>query len=114
MRKTDRRLEDILEAIDRIQSRIDPDDRATFRADEMLQVWVVHHLQIIGEAARKLPDDVRQRAPSIPWKEIVGMRHYLVHEYFRVDTETTWNVVQNELDDLRAGIQALLQNLNAD
>lgn len=114
MRKIERRLEDILEAIERIQARVDLDDERTFRADEMLQVWVVHHLQIIGEACRKLPDELKEQHPEIPWKQVVGMRHYLVHEYFRVDLETTWRVIEDELDELHAKVEGIREDLEDD
>lgn len=112
MRKADRRLADILEAIERIQSRVESADETIFRRDEMLQVWVVDHLQIIGEACRKLPDDLKEQHPEVPWKSIVGMRHYLVHEYFRVDLDTTWQVIDEDLDELRSQVRGIRDELD--
>jgi uncharacterized protein with HEPN domain len=65
---------DAIAAIERHRGR----DKAAFERDELLQVWFLRHLQIIGEAARALPDDVRALAPEIPWSKIVGMRNVLV------------------------------------
>jgi uncharacterized protein with HEPN domain len=74
---------------------------------------MVRHLQIIGEAARALPQDTRERAPDVPWLEIVGMRHILVHDYFRIDTEIVWDVVERDLPRLKRSLQALLDTLEA-
>jgi len=114
MRSTERRLADILEAVRRIQRKVEDVDRDEFGRDEMLQVWVVHHLQIIGEACRNLPEDLRDRYSDIPWSEIIGMRHYLVHEYFQIDLDTTWNVVRNELDPLAEDLECVLEDVTGD
>jgi len=80
------RVLDILDAIAAIE-RHPGRDKAAFERDELLQVWSLRHLQIIGEAARALPEDVRALAPEIPWSEIIGMRNILVHGYFDIDTD---------------------------
>lgn len=111
MRTDFQRIKDILRAMDHIDSEIDANDKPTFQSDQKLQVWVIHHLQIIGEACRKLSDELKENHPEVPWTQIVGMRHYLVHEYFRVDIDTTWNVVANELPGLRTKIEAIKESL---
>ncbi|GIW81349.1 MAG: hypothetical protein KatS3mg105_3156 [Gemmatales bacterium] len=82
MRDAKERLLDILEAIAAIE-RYAGRDKVAFERDELLQVWFLHHLQIIGEAARALPAEVRQLAPEIEWGKIIGMRNVLVHGYSR-------------------------------
>ena len=112
--RTDRqRIRDILRAIEQIESEVSVDEKDSFQSDEKLQVWVVHHLQIIGEACRKLSDKLKRQHPELPWKQIIGMRHYLVHEYFRVDINTTWNVVVNDLSDLRTKIEAIEESFDS-
>ena len=86
MRDPKERLLDILEAIDHI-NRYAVRGREAFERDELIQTWFIRHLQIIGEAARALPQEVRDHMPNVPWSKIIGMRHILVHDYFRVDTE---------------------------
>lgn len=71
MRDDRARLQDIREAIARIESRTQGTGRQGFERDELIQVWVVHHLQIIGEAARGLSDEFRSRNPQIPWLQII-------------------------------------------
>ncbi|MGH7320326.1 MAG: HepT-like ribonuclease domain-containing protein [Candidatus Rokuibacteriota bacterium] len=94
--------------IERYASR----DRAAFEADELIQSWVVRHLTIIGEAARAIPESTRELAPGIPWMRIIGMRHILVHDYFGVDAEVVWGVVERDLGPLKREISALLARLN--
>lgn len=73
----------------------------------------MHRLQIIGEAARALPQRVRDQAPDIPWAEIIGMRHVLVLGYCGVDTEIVWRVVERDLPNLKRKVQALLAALES-
>ena len=113
MRDPRERLRHILEAIAQIE-RYASRGRQAFEGDELIQSWVVRRLQIIGEAARALPQTVRDRAPDIPWSEMVGMRHVLVHDYFGVDTEMVWGVVERELPPLKQQIEALLAALERD
>jgi uncharacterized protein with HEPN domain len=106
------RLRDMIEAIDRIE-RYSSHGRAAFDADELIQSWIVHHLQVLGEAARALPDDVRTQAPDVEWKNITGMRHILVHDYFAIDRDIVWSTVEQELRPLKASLKALVQRLSA-
>jgi uncharacterized protein with HEPN domain len=71
----------------------------------------VRHLQIIGEAARALPEAIREQAPAVPWSRIIGMRHILVHDYFGIDTAIVWDVVERDLPGLRRQIEELLATL---
>jgi uncharacterized protein with HEPN domain len=100
-------LEDILEAIARIE-HYSARGWEAFEQDELIQNWVVRHLQIIGEAARALPEEVRGLAPEVPWPKIIGMRHILVHNYFDIDAEVVWNVVELDLPGLKREIGKML------
>ncbi|MCX9025011.1 MAG: DUF86 domain-containing protein [Candidatus Methanoperedens sp.] len=108
MRDYNERLLDILEAIERIE-KYAAQGREDFENDELVQTWIVHHLQIIGEAARALPDSFIDQHPEINWSEIIGMRNILVHNYFGVDVDVVWAVVERDLPDLKHKIQAILQ-----
>lgn len=107
MRDDRERLLDILEAIERTE-RYTERGRSAFERDELVQIWVLHHLQILGEAARALDDSFKAESPEIPWKQIIGMRNILVHHYFEIDTDLVWSVVENDLPVLKQRIQALL------
>ena len=112
MRDPQARLADVLEAIDNIE-RYASRGRDAFERDELIQSWCVRHLQIIGEAARALPQAVKEKEPEIPWPKIVGMRHILVHDYFGIDTNAVWDAVQNDLPSLKRRVQELLRNLGS-
>jgi len=107
VRRDEQRLRDILDAIDRIE-RAATRGRAAFDADELVQVWMIHHIGVIGEAARGLTAPLRERHPEIPWAAIVGMRHVLVHDYFGIDLDEVWSVVERDLPILKGQIEAIL------
>ena len=79
-----------------------------FIADEMLQVWVVHHLQVIGEAARSISQTLRLAHPEIPWTGVIAMRNLLVHEYFGVDLEEVWSTAVTDLPLLKSQVASIL------
>jgi uncharacterized protein with HEPN domain len=109
MRSDQERLLDILEAIGKIEQRTCRDIEA-FADDEMQQVWVVYHLQIIGEAAHGLSSQLKVRHPEVPWEKIIGMRHVLVHGYFAIDLDIVWAVIMKDLPPLESAIQAILED----
>jgi uncharacterized protein with HEPN domain len=110
MRDDRERLLDVLEAIEKIE-RYASRGRKEFDGDELIQTWIVHHMQIIGEACRSLSQAFRESHPEFPWGEIVGMRNVLVHRYFGVDRQVVWSVVQNDLPRLKRGTEAALLEL---
>jgi uncharacterized protein with HEPN domain len=87
---------------------------AEFLADELLQAAVIRCIEVIGEAARQVSADTRQRAPQIPWSLIVGIRNVLAHDYGTVDLERIYNVVTLQLPDLLGRLNALIVALERD
>ena len=110
MRDPKERLLDILDAIAAIE-RHRGRDKAAFERDELLQVWFLRHLQIIGEAARALPEDVRALAPEVPWSKIVGMRNILVHGNFDIDTDIVWDAAIRDVPAIKPAVEQLLKTL---
>ena len=110
MRDPRERLLDILDAIAAIERHLGR-DKAAFERDELLQVWFLRHLQIIGEAARALPEDVRALAPEISWLEIIGMRNILVHGYFDIDTDIVWDAATRDVPAIKPAVERLLKTL---
>lgn len=110
MRDPKERLRDMLEAIAAIERHLHRGKDA-FARDELLQGWFVRNLQILGEAARALPEDVRALAPEIEWPKIIGMRNVLVHGYFDIDADIVWDAASRDALALKSNIEQLLQRL---
>jgi uncharacterized protein with HEPN domain len=112
MRDPKERLKDILEAIAKIE-RYAARGQETFKQDELLQVWVLYHIQVIGEAAAQLGKAFHEAHPYLPWAQIVAMRNVLVHEYFGVDLNEVWRTVEQDLPSLKQHIEALVKQLES-
>ncbi len=109
MRNNREYLFDIIEAIERIEKYTDQ-GYEVFEQDELVQSWIIHHLQVIGEAVNGLSKDFRNHNKAVPWKKIIGMRNILVHHYFGIDKSIVWKVVERELPILKRNILKLLNN----
>ncbi len=103
-------LEDMLEAAARIANYTKGLSKSQFKTNDRTLDAVIRNLEVIGEAAKKVPNAVRKRAPEVDWKRIAGLRDILIHEYFDVDPEIVWDIVQNKLAPLESRIKALLGN----
>ena len=102
------RLKDILWAIAALD-RHRVADRTSFDTDEVLKTFVWKQIEIVGEAASKLTAELRAAEPEVSWSKIVGMRNRLVHDYAKVDWETVWAVYHDEIEPLRAQVEAILK-----
>lgn len=101
---------DIAEAIDRIL-KYTHHGRKEFENQELIQTWVIHHIEIVGEVARRISPELAEAHPEVPWAQIVAMRNVLAHDYFGIDIERVWNAVERDLPDLRRQVQLLLDQL---
>jgi uncharacterized protein with HEPN domain len=110
MRHDEDRLQDVIAAIDAILRRFPPGGRAEFDADELLRVWCLHHLTVIGEATAKLSEEIRSRHPSCPWRQVIGMRNAIVHGYFGVSWDEVWNALVRDVGPLRAAVEEVLRD----
>ena len=101
-------LEDILEATRKIASYTASLSKAAFLGDEKTFDAVVRNLEVIGEAVKKLPEDLRSQHPAVEWKNIAWLRDILIHEYFGLDSEIVWDIVKNKVPTLNQAVRAML------
>lgn len=107
-------LEDILESISKIEEYMKGVDKKMLLTESWLEDVLVHRLEIIGEAAKNMPEDFRKEHPEVEWKKISGLRDKLVHAYFGVSLERVWLVVIDDIPPLKEKIQKILDDLEKD
>lgn len=103
-------LDDIVGSIDRVFLYVAGMEFEGFSADQRTVDAVVRNLEIIGEAARSLPDEVKEACPEIEWRKIIGLRNILTHEYFGINQTMVWDIVQSKLRPLRMVCNRLLES----
>ncbi len=107
MRNDRERLQDILDAINQIEKyAIQGKDK--FMEDELIQTWIIHHLMIIGEASSRISQKTKEKYSDIPWVGTIDVRNIITHEYFRVDLNIIWMIIENNLPDLKSKIENIL------
>jgi len=101
-------LEDILDATRKITVYTGSLSKAAFLEDEKTLDAVVRNLEVIGEAVKKLPENLRAKHSAVEWKKIAGLRDILIHEYFGLDAEIVWDIVQNKVPALDREVRTML------
>lgn len=103
-------LEDIFDAIERIQSYVQKGKRH-FLSHEMVQDAVIRQISVIGEAVKHLPGSLKKNHTDIPWKKVTGMRDILVHEYSGINIVRIWKTVKEDLPPLKKTVITILKNM---
>jgi len=105
-------LQDILDTIADIEIFTDNVEFEAFQANREKILAVVKSIEILGEAVKKVPDDIRNQYQDIPWKSIAGMRDVLVHEYWGIDVNIIWATVQEGIPPLKAAITEIATDVS--
>jgi uncharacterized protein with HEPN domain len=106
-------IEDMLDAMDKAEILVEDIVFDQFAADFRINFAVDRALEIIGEAAKRLPMEVRTRYPDIPWRGMAGMRDRIIHSYDQVDLQIVWDVIKRDIPTIKPQLQQILRDYNA-
>ncbi|MBU2637602.1 MAG: DUF86 domain-containing protein [Nanoarchaeota archaeon] len=104
-------LSHILESIEKVREFTHNVSKDKFKKDVKLQDAVIRRIEIIGEAAKNIPSDFREKHPAIPWAEMARTRDKLIHGYFGVDLDLTWNIIKLDLPSLKEKIGKIMKKM---
>ena len=104
-------LEDIVSAIVKIEDYTRDMSFNDFLNDSMIQDAVIRNLEIIGETIKNIPEEIKRKYPEIEWRKIGGLRDILIHAYFGVDLQIVWDIVEEELPELKENIIHILEDM---
>ncbi len=90
-------LEDMLQSIERIEEYLSGIDFKKFKQTDMIVDAVIRNFEIIGEASKNIPNEIKNKYPEIPWKKMYGLRNLIAHQYFGIDYEMIWEIANNNL-----------------
>ncbi len=102
-------LKDILEALESIEAFVQGMDRDDLERDDKTASAVIRKFEIIGEATKQLPKEIRQKYPDVPWSDMAGMRDRLIHGYFGVDYEVIWRTIKERIPKVKPQIKRILE-----
>lgn len=104
-------VKDIIAAIDSIEKFVEGMKLEGMQRDDKTSSAVVRKLEVIGEAAKQIPDKMRERYPKLPWQKMAGMRDRLIHAYFGIDYKLVWDAIKGELPIVKNDLRSVLNSL---
>lgn len=108
-RRFDLYLKDILEAIERVQEYVGSKDIEEFIKEKIMVDAVLRNLEVIGEAATQLQEEIKKKYPTIPWRDIQDFRIVVAHHYWKVNQQRIWDIIEHKLDSLKEQVEGILQ-----
>ena len=103
-------LKHILDAISRIEEYTYEIKYEDFMKNYLIQDGIIRQIQIIGEATKRLSEEIKSKHLDIPWKDITGMRDKLVHDYFGVDLDAVWDTVEKDVPEMKSKLKSIIEN----
>ncbi|MCX5718542.1 MAG: DUF86 domain-containing protein [Nitrospirae bacterium] len=113
MRNISLYLQDILDAMLAVERFVEGMSFDEFKTDDKTSSAVIRKFEIIGEAAKQVPEEIRNKYPLIPWKEMAGMRDRLIHFYFGIKYELVWHTIKDVIPQVKPAIQDILRSLQS-
>lgn len=107
-------LRDIVDAAGKAERFVEDTDFEGFSANDEKIFAVIRALEVIGEAAKNVPEDLRQQYPHIPWRSMAGMRDVLIHQYFGVQLQRIWTTVQEDIPTVREAVAGVLAEIESE
>jgi len=104
-------IEDILASMENIENYIKDLEFEEFEADKMRIDAVIRNLEVRGEVAKNIPEEIRKKYPNIPWKKMIGLRNITIHEYFGVDLSIIWEIISRNIPETKPEIVKVLEKL---
>jgi uncharacterized protein with HEPN domain len=104
-------IKDIIDNMEKAEKFVEGFDLAQFKADEKTNYAIVRCIEIIGEASKQIPPDLKDRYTLIPWRDMAGMRDKVVHFYFGLNTEKVWLVLKEDIPHLKPLLKKILEDL---
>lgn len=104
-------IEDIIDAMTKATKFVESVSYEEFAKDDKTIFAVIRAIEIIGEAAKNIPEDTKKGYPEIPWKGMAGMRNKVIHGYFGVDIKVVWDTVKEEIPEVKSLFEKMLKDL---
>ncbi len=104
-------IEDILSSMNRIEKYVNGLEYEDFIQNDMAVDAVIRNLEIIGEASKNVPENVRSQYPDVPWKRMIGLRNIVIHDYFGVDLSIVWRIVTKNIPAAKIQVEKILNDL---